>query len=138
MKSAVILAATGLLAACRGTAQTRPDDRPVAELLKSVETGIRERNPDTTLEFFDPETSQGALELRRRVEDFLKANRVTQFEFWVDSVHRKDGLIWVKTHWKRVIHDSAGRPSQASGESDLILREGKRLRILEVRGSPIF
>lgn len=138
MKSAVILAAAGLLAACRGTAQTRPDDRPVAELLKSVETGIRERNPDTTLELFDPETSQGAIELRRRVEDFLKANRVTQFEFWVDSVHRKDGLIWVKTHWKRVVHDSAGRPSQASGESDLILRDGKRLRILEVRGSPIF
>lgn len=139
MKSAAfVVAAAGLLAACRGTSQTRPDDRPVTELLRSVEAGIRERNPDSTMELFDPQTSQGALELRRKVEDFLKGNRVTQIEFWVDSVHRKDGLIWVKTHWKRVIHDSSGRPSQASGQSDLILRDGKRLRIVEVRGSPIF
>ena len=138
MKQVIYLAAAALLASCRGTAQKRPDDKPVRELFRGVETVFHERNPDAPMGLFDPETSEGSMELKRKVEDFFQTHRVTKFEFWVDSVHRQDGRIWVKTHWKRVIHDSKGKPPQASGESDFILRDGKRLKILEVRGSPIF
>lgn len=138
MRPALLLAAAVLLGGCRGTFQKRPDDQPVVDLLKGVEAGVRERNPNTTMALFDSETSQGAAELRRRVEDFLQSTRVTQLEFWIDAISRKDGLIWVKTHWKRVVHDAAGRPARASGQSDFILRDGKPLRILEVRGSPLF
>lgn len=132
---------TLLLSACDATLapyRATEHDR-VGEELRDFERALRSRNLQRVESFFSSETHGGPIEIRNRIEDSWRRERLVQLQFIVNRVGERDGLFNVQAKWNKSYLDNAGKPQKKSGVSEFILKpEGESFRILNISGDPLF
>ena len=130
-----------LLCACEATLAPYREsghDR-VGEELRDFERALRSRNSQRVESFFSSETYGGPVEIRNRIEDSWRNERLLQIQFIVNRVQERDGLLNAQVRWNKSYLDNAGKPQKKSGVSEFILKpQGESFRILSISGDPLF
>ena len=138
---AVVLGLALMLVSCDATlAPYRETDHDrVGAGMRDLEQGLRSQNWSRVERFFSAETYGGSGEIRNRIEDGWRNQRLLQLQFIVNRVLERDGLLNAQVRWNKSWVDAAGKPQKKSGVSEFILRpQGESFHILSVAGDALF
>lgn len=135
----ILLLATG----CANTVANRVDDSrrdTVHQTLDAFGQGYRQTNWASVQQFFSPGYYGGYEELRNKLENKWRNERVLDIQFRLNRILESDGLFNVQVRWEKSYQDNTtGSILKASGLSELILEsKGNSFRILKVDGDQFF
>lgn len=142
-KLASALSALACLAAMLGCATGTPVEperrEQVRENLEVFQRELSRRDWASVERFFSPGYQTGYIELRNRIEDRMRSERLLQLQFIVNRVMQRDGLLNAQVRWNKSFIDKAGQPQKSSGISEFTLRpQGDSFSILNIRGDQFF
>jgi hypothetical protein len=130
------------LAGCanEGASKTDQQDRAqVSQHLDELNQGLQAGSWSKVEHFFSPAYQEGYGELRDRLEERFRNERIVDLQFTVNRVLETDGLVNAQVRWHKAWIDKTGKTSQSTGLSEFILKPQSRgYRILQIRGDPLF
>ena len=129
---ALMLQGCGMeLASAQPTARDR-----VSQELVELEFALRTQSWSRVERFFSPAYSGGYSELRNRIEDNWRKERLVQMQFVVNRVLERDGLLNAQVRWNKSYLDAGSRPQKSSGICEFVLKpEGNGLQIISITGT---
>jgi hypothetical protein len=139
----VLLAA--LLIALTGCASVGPPTleqqrrTQVSRQLDALGQGLRGGTWSRVEQFFSPSFREGYGELRDRMEESFRSQRIVDLQFTVNRVLESDGLVNAQVRWNKSWVDKTGKPGKASGVSEFVLQPtGDGYRIVRINGDRLF
>ena len=131
-----------LLVACAGAGPATPGQQrsnQVRQELDALGQGLRAGSWSRVERFFSPANPQGYGELRDRMEQQFRQQRVIDLQFIVGRVLESDGLVNAQVRWNKSWVDKVGKPGRSSGTSEFVLQpHGAGYRILRITGDRLF
>lgn len=103
--------------------------------LDALSRGLRSGTWSRVEHYFSPAYQEGYGELRDRLEDRFRNERIIDLQFTVNRVLEADGLVNAQVRWNKSWVDRTGKPGKSQGVSEFILQpEGRSYRILRIGG----
>ena len=130
------------LAACANQSEgsTKQQGRQaVDQSLQSMGQGLRAGTWSKVEQYFSPDYQQGYGELRDRLEQRFRDERITDLQFTVNRVLESDGLVNAQVRWRKTWVDKNGKPGKSQGVSEFILKpQNGTYVIVSIGGDRLF
>jgi hypothetical protein len=131
-----------LLIACAGSGTVSSDQQRsslVRQELEAFGQSLRTGNWSRVERFFSPANAAGVGELRDRMEERSRAERIVELQFIVGRVLESDRLVNAQVRWNKSWVTPSGQPGRSSGTSEFVLEpHGPGYRILRITGDRLF